>query len=56
MASFTEAAYIILKKQAKPMHARDICREAMSQKLIETQGKTPEHTMSASLFWKINVG
>jgi len=50
MVSFTDAAYIILKTEGKPMHARDICQKALAQRLIKTQGKTPIVTMGASLY------
>jgi hypothetical protein len=50
MASFTEAAYIILKTEGKPLHSDEITRRAIAQNMIATNGKTPAGTMRASLY------
>lgn len=47
--SMTEAAKKILGRSKKPLHAHEIARRAIAQKLIETKGKTPEQTMAARL-------
>lgn len=49
MASFKMAAYEILKKAKKTLHAKDITRIALEQNLITTEGETPEHTMHAQI-------
>jgi restriction system protein len=50
MASFTEAAYTILKAEGKPLTSQEITKRALEQKLIISQGKTPERTMWSSMF------
>ncbi|MFC2032513.1 winged helix-turn-helix domain-containing protein [Chloroflexota bacterium] len=50
MASFPEAAYIVLKKARKPLNIAEITNKALSEGILVTQGKTPVRTMSASLY------
>lgn len=49
--SFLDAAEHILDRYAatKPMHYRDITKQALELGLIKTKGQTPEATMSAQL-------
>ena len=50
MVSFTDAAYIILKKEGKPLTGKQIVDKAIKQKILETKGKTPELTMCTSIY------
>jgi restriction system protein len=48
--SFTDAAERILNGAGgQPMHYRDITRQALDHKLLNTQGRTPEATMYAQV-------
>lgn len=49
MFSKTEAAYKILKNAKKPLHVEEIIKIAISKKMIETKGKTPESTLAVDL-------
>ncbi len=46
--TFKKAAYLVLKKEAKPLHSKDITKKAIKLGLV-TEGKTPELTMNAVL-------
>lgn len=48
--SFTNAAYEILRQAKKPLSAREIFELALKAGLVQTNGKTPQHTMRASLY------
>jgi len=48
--SFPKAAYQILKRESKPLSAKEILNKALSDSLIITSGKTPEATMWSSLY------
>jgi restriction system protein len=49
--SFTDAAERVLTREAngEPMHYRDITERALALGLVRTDGKTPEHTLYASI-------
>lgn len=47
--SKTEAAYLILKSNKKPLHVDDIIKIALEKKMIKTKGKTPESTLATDL-------
>jgi len=48
--SFTDAAQRVLEGSAgQPMHYRDITTQALDQKLVQTEGKTPDATMYAQI-------
>lgn len=49
MRTFLDAAYIVLKKENKPLDAENITKKAIEQDVLSTQGKTPHHTMRARL-------
>jgi restriction system protein len=50
--SFTDAAEKVLETcgDKRPMHYRDIAKQALDQGWIGTEGKTPEATMAAQLY------
>jgi homoserine dehydrogenase len=48
--SYLEAATTVLKAARRPMTARDITTAALTGELIRLVGKTPEQTMSATLY------
>ncbi|MBA7606961.1 hypothetical protein ES703_14113 [subsurface metagenome] len=50
MYAKTEAAYLILKDYKKPLHVREIIRIALANGMFETKGKTPELSLSASIY------
>jgi len=47
--SFIDAALKILKKEGRPMRAREIIDEALKLGLIRTHGRTPDQTLTAIL-------
>lgn len=49
--SYTECAVLILREQAnrKPMHYREITKEAMKKGILHTNGLTPEATLYAQV-------
>ncbi len=49
-SSFTQAAYLILKNEGKPLTSLELTHRAIEQGLITTKGKTPSATMWASLY------
>jgi len=53
MNKFKEAAKQILAEQKKPLHYREITRLALEQGILETDGKTPESSMSSQLIMDI---
>src|ERR1700686_1292157 len=48
--TYLEAAIAVLKRTRRPMTVREITEYAMSHGYIVPQGKTPELTMSATLY------
>lgn len=54
MNSFKALAYKILKKSSKPLHSKEITKQALECGLV-TKGKTPEATMNALLIVDINI-
>jgi len=46
--SFTDAAELILRREGRPMSAREISEIALAKGLIVTEGKTPASTMGAN--------
>jgi len=51
--SFPKVAYQILKRESKPLSAKEILNKALSENMITTSGKTPEATMWSSLYLDI---
>ena len=51
--TFTDAAYRILKDNKEPMHYKKITEQALKRDYIETEGKTPEATMTARISHEI---
>jgi len=50
---FKEAAYHILRKEKKPLSAKEITQIALKEGLITSDGKTPDATMSALIYTNI---
>lgn len=48
--AFLDAAYEILKIEDRPLRAEEITQKALYSGILKTKGKTPEYTMSASLY------
>jgi HB1, ASXL, restriction endonuclease HTH domain len=48
--TFLEAAMQVLKANRWPMTTREILEQMREQGLLETHGKTPSATLSATLF------
>ncbi len=48
--SYIDAASVILYTNTDPMHPQAIINAALDQKIIETQGKTPEATMGSRIY------
>ncbi|MGH2868283.1 MAG: winged helix-turn-helix domain-containing protein [Solirubrobacteraceae bacterium] len=48
--TFAEAAENVLRKERRPMTAKEITEIALARKLIRSQGKTPTATMTAALY------
>lgn len=48
--TFQEAAAVVLRDFARPMTANEITEVALARGLLKTRGKTPEATMSATLY------
>lgn len=46
--TFPEAAVAILQAAGEPLHYREVTSRALAQSLLETAGKTPEASMSAT--------
>jgi len=52
--NYLGAALVILGRADQPMSIREITVEAIRQGLIRPAGKTPEASMSSSLYTEIN--
>lgn len=48
--NFLDAAYHVLQAAGEPLHYNEIARRALEQKLINTEGQTPEATMGSRLY------
>jgi HB1, ASXL, restriction endonuclease HTH domain len=48
--TYFEAAVAILRRAGRPLTAREIAAAAIKQGLIVPKGRTPEQTMSATLY------
>lgn len=46
--TFPEAATTVLRAAGEPLHYREVTARALAQNLLETAGKTPEASMSAT--------
>ena len=53
--NFLDAAEQVLKKSNKPLHYKKITRGIITEKLVETSGKTPDATLNALLGTDIKV-
>ena len=53
MNSFKKSAIEVLKKAQKPLHSREITREALAAGILVTEGATPEATMTAQLIMDV---
>jgi hypothetical protein len=53
--NFLDAAEQVLKKSKKPLHYKAITKEILTEKLVETSGKTPEATLNAVIGTDIKV-
>ena len=51
---FVDAAYEVLKGAGKPLRAESIVKKATAKEWLETEGKTPEHTMRVAITNEIN--
>ena len=49
--TFTEAALVVMEREGRPMHSREIAEKAVEQGILSHVGKTPVQTMSGRL-WK----
>lgn len=49
--TFLRAAEIILGESSRPLHAREIVERAIARGLISPKGRTPDHTLTATV-WK----
>jgi len=47
--TFTEAAVVVLRQAAEPLHFREITDRAMEQDLVKVTGSTPWHSMNGAL-------
>jgi hypothetical protein len=47
--TFAEAAVVVLRQAAEPLHFREITDRAMAQDLVEVTGSTPWHSMNGAL-------
>lgn len=54
--TFLEAARTILEQAGEPLHYAEITRRALEAGLLETQGRTPDATMSAQIGTNIKSG
>lgn len=55
MTTFKSIAYQILKEAGKPLHSKEITKNALKKGILITEGKTPEATMNARLLVDINT-
>ena len=53
MNKFIDSAIQILKEANKPLHTKEITRLALEQGILETDGKTPEASMSSAIILNI---
>ena len=53
--NFLDAAEQILKRSNKPLQYKEITKQILAEKLVETSGKTPEATLSAMMGTDIKV-
>lgn len=53
--TYLEAAVSVLRDAGRPMRARELTDSAIAAGLITPQGRTPEATMSAVLYRKVQV-
>ncbi len=51
--NFKEAAYNVLKKEKRPLSAKEITQIALKERLIASNGKTPDATMGATIYTDI---
>lgn len=49
MATFKEAAFLVLKQAGKPLHINTLVKLAIKRRLVDTKAKTPAATMAAQL-------
>ncbi|MBU0998683.1 winged helix-turn-helix domain-containing protein, partial [Patescibacteria group bacterium] len=54
MNTFKQSAIEILKKAGTPLHYTEITRLALEAGILETEGATPDATMSAQIIVDIN--
>jgi len=54
MSSFKDVAFQILQETGKPLHSSEITKIAIERGWLQTEGKTPEATMSAQLVVDVN--
>jgi len=47
--TFADAAIVVLRQAAEPLHFREITDRAMAQDLVEVTGSTPWHSMNGAL-------
>jgi hypothetical protein len=47
--TFAEAAMVILRQAAEPLHFREITERALEQDLVDVSGSTPWHSMNGAL-------
>ena len=55
MNKFRTAAVEILKKEGRPLHAKEITRLALERGILETEGATPEASMISQLLTDIKT-
>lgn len=53
MNKFRSSAIEILKQENKPLHSKEITRLALERGILETEGATPESSMSAQIITDI---
>lgn len=54
MTTFKDIAYQILMEEGRPLHSKEITKQALRRGWLKTAGKTPEATMNAQLIVDIN--
>ena len=54
--SFLDAAEEVLGRARTPLTASEIVARAQTQKLLKSQGKTPDQTMASALYMDIRKG
>lgn len=53
MNKFRTSAIEILKQENKPLHTKEITRLALERGILETEGATPENSMSTQIILDI---